>query len=181
MRKAESTDAIATFLTRRFGLAGGLAWLGLLTVGVLGEQIKTRLEVARESNNSVDVQDAAEVTTASGLRYTDIRRGGGETVPQRGYLLAIDLRIEDADGKLLFDSGSRQLAFFYRARPLQAPLCVGLEEGIASMRAGSVRRLLIPAQLGVPPGTRFPGGEVAPNGQELTYTIKLDRVSVPPS
>ena len=27
-RKADSTDPIATFFTRRFGLAGGLAWLG---------------------------------------------------------------------------------------------------------------------------------------------------------
>ena len=44
--KAESTDAVATFLTRRFGLAGGLAWLGFLAVGSLGEQVKTRMEVA---------------------------------------------------------------------------------------------------------------------------------------
>jgi hypothetical protein len=27
-RKADSTDPIASFFTRRFGLAGGLAWLG---------------------------------------------------------------------------------------------------------------------------------------------------------
>ena len=178
-RKADSTDAIATFLTRRFGLAGGLAWLGVLTFGVVSEHLKTRGEVARESV-AVDVVDATEVTTASGLRYTDIRRGGGETAPQRGYLLAIDLRIEDGS-TLLFDSGNRQLAFFFKARPLKPPMCLGIEEGIAGMHVGSVRRMTIPAALGVPPGTQLPGGAVAPDGHALTYTVKLTRVSVPPS
>ena len=181
-RKAESTDPIATFLTRRFGLAGGLAWLGVLTFGVLSEQIKTRMEVAREATNSKDLTDAVEVITASGLKYTDLRRGGGETAPQRGYLLAVDLRVEDAaDGSLFFDSGNRPLAFFFRARPLQAPLCAGLEEGLASMRVGSVRRIVVPPQLGLPPGTRFPGGLTVADGQSLAYTVKLTRVSVPPS
>lgn len=180
-RKAESTDPIATFLTRRFGLAGGLAWLGVLTFGVLSEQIKTRMEVSREASNSQDLTDAVEVTTAFGLKYTDLRRGGGETAPQRGYLLAIDLRVEDADGQLFYDSGNRQLAFFYRARPLQAPLCAGLEEGLAGMRVGGMRRIVVPPLLGLPPGTRFPGGGTVAEGQALTYTVKLARVSVPPS
>lgn len=30
-RQADSTDWFASTLTRRFGLAGGLAWLGILT------------------------------------------------------------------------------------------------------------------------------------------------------
>jgi hypothetical protein len=55
VRKAESTDAVATFLTRRFGLAGGLAWLGFLAIGTLGEQIKTRLEVANEEAGTKEV------------------------------------------------------------------------------------------------------------------------------
>lgn len=38
--KAESTDMIATTLTRRFGLAGGLAWVGFLAFGVIGEQVR---------------------------------------------------------------------------------------------------------------------------------------------
>ena len=38
-RAAESTDFMATALTRRFGLAGGLAWVGFLAFGVIGEQV----------------------------------------------------------------------------------------------------------------------------------------------
>eukprot|EP00667_Euglena_gracilis_P026455 EG_transcript_31911 len=58
----ESTDAVATFLTRRFGIAGGLAWLGFLLFGVLSEQIKTRLEVRRAEEGTRDV-DGPVVTT----------------------------------------------------------------------------------------------------------------------
>ena len=48
------------------------------------------------------------------------------------------------------------------------------------MRAGGTRRVTVPPALGFPGGARFPGGEVPPDAT-LTYTIKLLRVSVPPS
>ena len=116
-RQADSTDPISTFLTRRVGLAGGLAWLAVLTFGVVSEQVKTRLEVAREESGTQDV-NAAEVTTASGLRYQDLTRGGGETAPQRGYLLAADVRVqlgEGDDAPVLFDTATKgkPLAFFF--------------------------------------------------------------------
>ena len=66
------------------------------------------------------------------------------------------------------------------ARPFQGALCAGFEEGIASMRAGGTRRLVVPPALGFPGGAKFPKGEV-PAGAALTYTVKLLRVSVPPS
>jgi hypothetical protein len=126
-RKADSTDPVATFLTRRFGVAGGLAWLGVLTFGVVSEQLKTRQEVAREESGTQAV-DAMEVATASGLRYTDLVRGGGETAPQRGYLLAAAVRVvlgEDPAGPVLFDTEDtgRPLAFFFGCggRDLQRP------------------------------------------------------------
>lgn len=75
-RRADSTDAVATFLTRRFGIAGGLAWLGILTFGVISEQLKTRREVREAREGTKDVAKQSEVTTASGLRYTDLRIGG---------------------------------------------------------------------------------------------------------
>jgi FKBP-type peptidyl-prolyl cis-trans isomerase len=48
------------------------------------------------------------------------------------------------------------------------------------MRAGGTRRMVVPPELAFPGGARFPGGEV-PAGSTLTYTVKLLRVSVPPS
>lgn len=48
----ESTDWIATTLTRRFGIGVGLAWVGFLAFGVVSEQIKTRFEVSQQEENT---------------------------------------------------------------------------------------------------------------------------------
>lgn len=40
-------------------------------------QIKTRLEVASEEANTREVSDAQEVVLPSGLRYQDLKIGGG--------------------------------------------------------------------------------------------------------
>lgn len=50
--KADSTDWIASSLTRRFGLGAGLAWATFLAVGVVSEQVKTRLEVSEQEANT---------------------------------------------------------------------------------------------------------------------------------
>ena len=122
-RQADSTDWISSQLTRRFGLAGGLAYLGFLTFGVVSEQIKTRLEVAADERGtrvcfhrqsrmclsrpaciswdlspgadiyiSQDVEDAQEVSLPSGVRYTDLRIGGGQ-LAARGMLVILDLKL----------------------------------------------------------------------------------------
>ena len=78
-RRAESTDAVATFMTRRFGLKGGLAWLGALTFGVLSEQLKTRRETREAIENTEDVrrEDLKTVELPSGVTYVEYTRGGG--------------------------------------------------------------------------------------------------------
>ena len=52
---ADSTDWVASSLTRRFGIGAGLAWAGLLAVGVVSEQLKTRFEVAQQQANTKSV------------------------------------------------------------------------------------------------------------------------------
>ena len=78
--------------------------------------MKTRREVAREESGTQAVS-AVEVVTPSGLRYLDLVRGGGETAPARGYLLAADVRVtlDGPDGAVLFDTAATQrpLAFFF--------------------------------------------------------------------
>lgn len=49
---ADSTDWIASSLTRRFGLGAGLAWAGFLAFGVVSEQVKTRFEVNQQEANT---------------------------------------------------------------------------------------------------------------------------------
>lgn len=70
-------------------IAGGLAWLGILAVGSLGEQVKTRIEYSEELKNTREVDDAKEVVLPNGLRYTDLKLGGG-SAPIKGYLMVVD-------------------------------------------------------------------------------------------
>ena len=75
-----TADAVATFLTRRFGLAGGLAWLGVLAFGSIGEQIKTRMEVAEEEEVRVDRNRGHGIISA--------------TIPITKFLLPMHSRIQ---------------------------------------------------------------------------------------
>ena len=59
--QADSTDAIASYLSRRYGLGGGLIWVGVLAFGVISEQLKTRNEVSSAVRNTRDVADTQEV------------------------------------------------------------------------------------------------------------------------
>ncbi len=55
----------------------------------MASQVKTRMEVAAEKGATKDVTAAKEVTTSSGLKYTDVRIGGGQR-PEKGYLVVLD-------------------------------------------------------------------------------------------
>ncbi|KAK9813233.1 hypothetical protein WJX72_011154 [[Myrmecia] bisecta] len=188
-RQADSTDWISSQLTRRFGIAGGLAWLGFLTFGVVGEQVKTRLEFAAEKSGTKEVANAKEVTTASGLRYTDLKIGGGAPM-QRGFLVVLDFK-GYANGEVFEDTKKRgkPVVFIYGSRPFTAGLCKGLEEALATMKSGGKRRVIVPPEMGfgndgfdLRPTGHVPGKSGAvPPGATLTYELELLRVSIPPS
>ena len=173
-RRAESTDAVATFMTRRFGLKGGLAWLGVLTFGVVSEQVKTRRETRDAVVNTRDV-DASERTSVdvgdTGVSYTEMTIGGGELV-REGYLVAAKVKATGREsGKTIFDTKAtgREIVWSYGGR-LGPPLCVGLEIGARGMRQGGRRLVRVPARLAV---------GVA--DEDVEFDIALTRVSVPPS
>ncbi|KAK9909539.1 hypothetical protein WJX75_003819 [Coccomyxa subellipsoidea] len=170
-------------------IAGGLVWLGVLTFGVVSEQIKTRLEVNAELKDTKDVKDQKIITTPSGLKYVDRRIGGGAPV-ERGFLIILDYRAT-ADGKVFEDTKERgkPIVFRYGSRPFTGGLCQGVEEALSNMRAGGIRVVTVPPQLGfgdqgamLRPTEHVPEkqGEVHP-GATLEYELNLIRVSIPPS
>lgn len=67
---ADSTDWVASSLTRRFGIGAGLAWAGFLAVGVVSEQLKTRFEVAQQQANtkSVPLSPCSRVVNSFGYK-----------------------------------------------------------------------------------------------------------------
>merc|ERR1719305_2159346 len=161
-RKADSTDAISSALTRRFGLAGGLVWVGVLAFGVISEQVKTRLEVKREFETAVEVEDAKKVTTTSGLVYQDLKIGGGQN-PRAG------------------------VAFVFGSRPMPPELPLGFEEALSTMKTGGKRVVEVPPDLGFGSEPTFVKSKSKkdlieiPGNSKITYEIELNRVSIPPS
>jgi hypothetical protein len=88
----------------------------------------------------------ALVTTASGLTYIDIEPGDG-AIPEEGQTLVLHYTLWlEASGRRIDGSSDR-------GRPFEFTLGDGLvvegfEEGLATMREGGRRRLIVPPKLG---------------------------------
>ncbi|XP_022923724.1 peptidyl-prolyl cis-trans isomerase FKBP17-2, chloroplastic [Cucurbita moschata] len=181
----ESTDWIASTLTRRFGLGAGLGWAAFLAFGVISEQIKTRLEVSQEVANTRNVEKEEEVVLPNGIRYYELRVGGGAT-PRSGDLVVINLKgkIQGSDEVFVdtFESGRKPLALVMGSRPYSRGMCEGLEYVVKSMKAGGKRRVIIPSNLGFgEKGGDLGSGLQIPPFATLEYVVEIDKVSIAPA
>ncbi|KAL5544997.1 hypothetical protein UlMin_008781 [Ulmus minor] len=183
--KADSTDWIASSLTRRFGLGAGLAWAAFLAVGVVSEQIKTRLEVSEQEANTRNVDKQEEVVLPNGIRYYEVRVGGGAT-PRPGDLVVIDLegKVEES-GQVFVDTFGKEkkpLALVIGSRPYSKGLCEGVELVLKSMKAGGKRRVIVPPSLGFREnGADLGSGVQIPPFATLEYIVEVDKVSIAPA
>lgn len=108
-----------------------------------------------------------EVTTASGLKYTDLVVGTGAT-PQRGQTVTVHYTGTLASGKK-FDSS------YDRGTPADFRIGVGAvikgwDEGLISMKVGGKRKLVIPSNLGYGPQGRPPD---IPGNSTLIFDVEL--------
>ncbi len=110
-------------------------------------------------------------TTASGLRYQDSKVGSGAEAV-KGKLVSVHytgwLDEKGSKGKK-FDSS------LDRGEPFEFSLGAGMviqgwDEGVAGMKVGGKRTLLIPAKLGY--GARGAGGAIPPNA-DLIFDVEL--------
>ncbi|XP_052182226.1 peptidyl-prolyl cis-trans isomerase FKBP17-2, chloroplastic isoform X2 [Diospyros lotus] len=181
----ESTDWIATNLTRRFGLGAGLAWAAFLGFGVLSEQIKTRFEVSQQEANTRDVEKQEEVVLPNGIRYYELRVGGGAS-PRFGDLVVIGLKGNVVgSGQAFVDTfggEKKPLALVMGSRPYTKGMCEGVEYVLRFMKAGGKRRMIVPPSLGFGDhGADFGAGLQVPPGATLEYVVEVDKVSIAPA
>lgn len=108
-----------------------------------------------------------EVTLKSGLKYTDLEAGEGPAAVS-GKAVTVHYTGTLANGKK-FDSSKD------RNEPFEFKLGVGMvikgwDEGVAGMRIGGRRKLVIPPELGY--GSRGAGSAIPP-GATLYFEVEL--------
>jgi FKBP-type peptidyl-prolyl cis-trans isomerase len=108
-----------------------------------------------------------EITTASGLKYTDLVEGTGAS-PQKGQTVTVHYTGTLANGKK-FDSS------YDHGRPADFRIGVGSvikgwDEGLMSMKVGGKRKLVIPSALGYGPEGRPPD---IPGNSTLIFDVEL--------
>ena len=109
----------------------------------------------------------SEITTASGLKYSDQVIGTGDT-PQKGQTVTVHYTGTLENGKK-FDSS------LDRGKPADFRIGVGAvikgwDEGLMTMKVGGKRRLVIPSKLGYGPQGRPPD---IPGNSTLIFDIEL--------
>ena len=111
------------------------------------------------------------MTTSSGLQITDTTVGTGAT-PQPGQTCVMHytgwLYKDGAKGAKFDSSVDRGQPFEFSIG--QGQVIKGWDEGVASMKVGGKRTLIIPPQLGY--GARGAGGAIPPNAT-LLFDVEL--------
>ncbi len=116
-------------------------------------------------------QGTSMTTTPSGLQYEDTLVGTGAT-PETGQICVMHYTgwlYKDGEKGAKFDSSVD------RGSPFEFPIGTGRvikgwDEGVASMKVGGKRTLIIPAALGY--GARGAGGVIPPNAT-LMFDVEL--------
>lgn len=110
--------------------------------------------------------DGSETVTPSGLRYVDLQVGTGDT-PTRGKSVKVHYTGTLADGTKFDSSVDRNQPFEFVFGVGQ--VIKGWDEGLATMRPGGKRKLIIPPNLGY--GSSGAGS--IPGNSTLYFDVEL--------
>jgi peptidylprolyl isomerase len=109
---------------------------------------------------------AKTVTTASGLKYTDVKVGSGAS-PVKGKQVKVHYTGTLENGKQFDSSVGKQPFSFVIGVGQVIP---GWDEGVMGMKVGGKRKLIIPSKLGY--GAAGAGSAIPPNAT-LLFDVEL--------
>ncbi len=124
-------------------------------------------ELTRAEPTETERPDAKVITTASGLRYVVLAEGSGqEAKPGDTVLVHYTGRL--SDGKKFDSSHDRGQPFKFVLG--KGEVIKGWDEGVAGMKIGEKRKLIIPPDLGY---GRRGSPPVIPPSAELIFLVEL--------
>jgi FKBP-type peptidyl-prolyl cis-trans isomerase FkpA len=109
----------------------------------------------------------ATVTTASGLQYDDLRVGDG-VAARFGADVVVHYTGWLTDGRKFDSSRDRNEPFGFALG--KGNVIPGWEEGVAGMRVGGLRKLVVPPSLGY---GEWGAGDVIPPNATLVFEVEL--------
>src|SRR5262245_41423769 len=136
---------------------------GLALVGLLAPGLTLAAQEKKEKGKVIK--------TDSGLQYEDLKEGTG-TAAKKGDRVSVHYTGWLKDGKKFDSSLDRKEPFEFE---LGAGMVIkGWDEGVAGMKPGGKRKLIIPPDLGY--GRRGAGGGLIPPDAELTFEVELLKI-----
>lgn len=142
--------------------------------GTKVEKPETKVIDSTDSLDSSDSTEAAPkiVTTESGLKYIDLKIGDGETAV-KGQAVEVHytgwLDDNGKKGKQFDSSVDRGKPFGFQLG--SGGVIKGWDEGVAGMKIGGKRQLIIPPELGY--GARGAAGGSIPANATLIFDVEL--------
>jgi FKBP-type peptidyl-prolyl cis-trans isomerase len=141
-----------------------------MILAMLGFSLVCLTTAAKDNPKDKEKSEKKVVETKSGLKYTDEKEGTGDRA-QAGDTVEVHYTGWLKDGKKFDSSVDRGKPFSFK---LGAGMVIkGWDEGVAGMRVGGKRKLIIPPDLGY--GKRGAGNVIPPDA-ELTFDVELLKI-----
>lgn len=115
-------------------------------------------------------KEGETVTTRSGLAYEEVKIGAGKRA-RAGDTVVVHYTGRLKNGKKFDSSLDRNDPFSFKLG--KGEVIRGWDEGVAGMKEGGKRKLIIPSELGY--GERGAGNDIPP-GAELHFDVELLKV-----
>lgn len=161
----------------RFGMAGGMmiAALGLAVVVHGASTTQPKQPTTAPTSQPATTQAVVGTTTASGLTIIILAEGRGDRVAKAGDTVTVNYVGRLEDGKQFDASADHGGPFTF---PLgESKVIAGWDEGVAGMKIGEKRKLIVPSKLAY--GEQGAGGGVIPPNATLIFEVELVGIQSP--